>query len=183
MKKEFLEKVVPDLKPIGGTLKTKTHELSLDNVYKGTVDNVTVIAAEVGSGKSTIMANYAAKDSLNGNKVLFVTLDQTFKGIQEEILNVKVKKKTKKQKDLDIDVEIIPFENVKLVGINDYADIVETFHNAEGEIGKIKKVYVDAIFGLDEDDLEDLFSKFRHIKAEFVVSVQLNKSLNISSLS
>lgn len=153
MKKEFLEKVVPDLKPIGGTLKTKTHELSLDEVYESSCDNLKMIAAKTGKGKSTLMLERALNDSTNGKNVLFITqepIQNIIKKIEDSTITDSVEK-------LNVQVAVVDLEIEK-------EDVVNIISDLENDGVHVEEVYVDGI-----RDLGALFE----IDKNFTVSVQL----------
>lgn len=153
MKKEQAEIFSANMSIVGGVLKTKTHELSLDEVYESSCDNLKMIAAKTGKGKSTLMLERALDDSKNGKNVLFIT--------QEPIQNI-----TKKIKDSTItdSVEKMNFQ-VAVVDLEiEKEDVVNIISDLENDGVHVEEVYVDGI-----RDLGALFE----IDKNFTVSVQL----------
>lgn len=167
MKIEEIEKVLSVGNAIGGTLKTKSSELPLNEVYSFTKGKFNVIAARSGKGKSKLMASKAFEES-SSKSVLF--LSSEMKGTE---LNNLFKEAIPTLKNTEISLMIGEADSV----LNSKR-VCEIVSSVISEGFEAQKVYVDH-FELDKNQsLEQALLEISNLGPEFVLSMQLSRSSN-----
>lgn len=167
MKFVEIEEVLSVGHAIGGTLKTKSAELPLNEVYSFTKDKFNVIAAKTGKGKSKLMASKAFEES-SSKSVLF--LSSEMRGTE---LNHLFKEAVPTFKNTGISLMIGEADSV--LNSKRVSEIVSAVISEGFEA---EKVYVDH-FELDENQsLEQALLEISNLGPEFVLSMQLSRSSN-----
>lgn len=163
MKISTLKEKLGELKELKGKLETNTHALDLDGIYQAQKGDMTVIAAQTGKGKSTLLASKALKDSLEGLEVLYLTSEVKGEELDKLLTNVKI------EQDFD-ELNIHVGETDSQLDSESIVQLVESFV-AEGN--KVDKVYVDHFVLKESQSMEEAMLEMQDLNV--VISIQLSK--------